>query len=215
MHHAYLIEGPLSLLPGLEASARTLFDFEDSKEGANPDVHIYSFEKLNIEEARGLSDEAAFKALSGRTLFVIAAGSISFDAQQALLKLFEEPQPGTTFVVLVPPGALMPTLRSRFAEYPEKLKEDDVSSTPAKKFLASPTKDRSTQIAALLKDEEGVKERVREFLNSLEALLYKKIADPKAREGLEDISLVRGYLADRSASLKMLLEHLAATLPTA
>lgn len=214
MHHAYLFEGSLSQFDALKESALTLLNFSDPTEGSNPDIHIYVWEKLNIDEARSLAAEASFTSVAGHALFLISAGSISHDAQQALLKLFEEPQVGTTFVLLTPPGTLIPTLRSRFAEYPEKLDTDEASLAPAKKFLAASGKERSTQVAALLKEEDGAKERAREFLNLLEKVLHKKIKEKEGRVALEDISLVRNYLADRSASLKMLLEHLAATLPT-
>lgn len=211
MHHAYLIEGQLSQMGALEASARTLFGFADQHD---PDVHIYSYEKLNIDEARELTAEASFKSVSGRALFIIGAGSLGHDAQQAMLKLFEEPQQGVHFVLLAPHGSLISTLRSRFIEYPQALAHADISSAPATKFLKSAGKERSAQIASLLKEEEGVKERVREFLTSLEEVFFKKIQKPEARAALEEIALVRGYMGDRSASLKMLLEHLAMALPT-
>jgi DNA polymerase III gamma/tau subunit len=214
MHHAYLYEGSLSQLGELGVSAKKLFGFSGKTEVGSPDIHTYAYEKLNIEDARELASEASFKSVSGRALYILSAGSISFDAQQALLKLFEEPQEGSVFVLLTPPGIVMPTLRSRFVEYPERLEENEVAHAEANKFLKSIYKERSAQITALLKEEEGAKERVREFLHSLELLLHKKIKDKNARVGLEDIQLVRNYLEDRSASMKMLLEHLAATLPT-
>lgn len=213
MHHAYLYEGPLSLLADLARSAQQLLT---GTEGANPDVHVFEHEKFSIEEARELSAQAALKNVSNQSLYVLGTGAISPEAQQAMLKLFEEPQQGMVFVLLTPKGTLMPTLRSRFLEYPEKLEAQAVSLAPAKKFLASAYKERSTQVAALIKEEEGAKERVREFITSLELLLHTahtKNPSAELREALEDIALVRGYLGDRSASLKMLLEHLAATLP--
>lgn len=215
MHHAYLYEGPLSLLSALAESARDMTGL--SGEG-NPDVHILEWEKFGIDESRELVSEASFKSVSGRGLFVIGVSSVTPEAQGALLKLFEEPQEGVVFVLLAPPGAVMSTLRSRFLNYPETLEQGTPQAAAAKKFLASPYKERSMQITALLKDEEMAKERVRDFLGSLEASLYAKFRKEKDigeyRVGLADIALVRGYAGDRSAALKMLLEHLAATLPT-
>lgn len=83
----------------------------------------------------------------------------------------------------------------------------------AQKFLKMSGKDRSDMIAKMLKDDKGVKERVLDFVNALEAELAPKVKDPKVRAGLEDIAKVRDYLRDRSPSLKMLLEHLALSLP--
>ena len=135
------------------------------------------------------------------------------EAQQALLKLFEEPQKGTLFILLAPLGSIIATLRSRFVRYPEIL-EGKKGSTFTKKFLALSQKERSIEVAKLLKDEEGIKERVGDFLNELEALLHKNIAKSReVRKSLEDIAKIRSYANDRSPSFKMLLEHLALSLP--
>ena len=64
----------------------------------------------------------------------------------------------------------------------------------------------------MLKEEEGTKERVRDFVNALEIELVKDIK--KNRQGLQDLAMVRDYVGDRAPSLKMLLEHLALSLPT-
>ena len=126
--------------------------------------------------------------------------------------MLEEPQQGTTFVLLVPHGVLIPTIKSRMLQYPEILEAEEGTSD-AKKFLKLSGKERSDFVTKLLKDDEGQKERARDFVNALEAEVYKKIKDPKAREVLQDIARVRDYLRDRSPSLKMLLEHLAVALP--
>lgn len=231
-HHAYLYEGPLSLLPELALDAKARGGFGEH----SPDFHVREFEKFGIEESRWLAQTAALRGASGRALFVIGAGSLTSESQQALLKLFEEPPQGTVFVLLVPHGVVLPTLRSRMLEYPSHpLAPQKVLGSPrpaagrqarpdhfagqadapslAAKFLRADQKSRSTQIAALLKDEEGAKERVRQLLLELEAALLPKIVDSNVRQGLEDIARVRSYTADRSASLKMLLEHLALSLP--
>jgi hypothetical protein len=132
---------------------------------------------------------------------------------------------------------LLQTLRSRLLQYPESLQKN-----PAQKVLGSPrpaagrqarpdhfgqdfsaaflsasTKARSAEVGKLLKDDEGVRERVRDFLDGLEVVLYKALQKSKEtkalREGLEDIAKVRSYANDRSPSFKMLLEHLALALP--
>ena len=118
------------------------------------------------------------------------------------------------FVVLVPHGTLIPTLRSRFLEYPERITSKKHKGD-AEEFLASSYAKRSAWITAFLKDEENVRERTRIFLNEVEQVLYKDIESSKdIREGLADIAHFREYLSDRSPSLKMILEHFAATLPT-
>ncbi len=213
MHHAYLYEGPASQFQALAESAKAFFNIKGE---GNADLHVRQWEKFNIDEARELSSEASFKTISGGGLFIIGISSITTDAQQALLKLFEEPQEGLIFVVQVPHGALIPTLRSRFIAYPEAIEAQAEKGDAAAKFLASAYKERSLQITALLKDDEGEKERAREFIAGLESLIYaaeKKSPSKELRAGLADIALTRNYLSDRSASIKMLMEHLAAVLP--
>ncbi len=230
-HHAYIYEGSLSQLAALAEDARERFGFPGDN---NPDMQVLSHEKFGIEEARDITRAASFKSLSGRALFIIGVSSINSEAQQALLKLFEEPQMGLTFVLLAPHGTVIATLRSRLLAYPGTAAQLSQKSSgrpmarsragfqtfaqAAQPFLAATVKDRSAEITKLLKDEEGTKERVRDFLESLEAVLHEALLKTKGkqeiREGLEDIAKVRSYANDRSPSMKMLLEHLAVTLPT-
>lgn len=228
-HHAYYIEGPLSQFAEYSGALKPFW--------------AKKFERFGIDEARELITFASLKNI-GETVFFIGAVSITTEAQQALLKLFEEPQEGTVFILLLPHGALLPTLRSRILEYPREksgLAVQKVLGGPpfakakvapdifvqqapiflkaqqlAASFLASSQKSRSEMIAKLLKDENDTKERAREFVNTLELALYEghQMSFKNRRVALEDIAKVRSYLGDRSPSLKMLLEHLALVLPT-
>ena len=229
-HHAYIYEGSLSQLPLLAENARERFGFLGEH---NPDVQVLAHEKFGIDEARELTHTTSFKSLSGRSLFIIGVSYINSEAQQALLKLFEEPQEGATFILLAPHGTVIATLRSRLMAYPEKLAHLSQKSSgrltaqsrvgfqtfaqAAQVFLAQNAKDRSAEIAKLLKDEEGTKERVRDFLQALEVVLHGALLKTKGkkeiRDGLEDIAKVRSYANDRSPAMKMLLEHLALSLP--
>ena len=196
MHHAYYIEGSLSEFDAYKAALKPFW--------AN------TFERFGIDESRQLIALASLKNF-GDAVFLIGAASITSEAQQALLKLFEEPQKGTTFVLLVPHGVLLPTLKSRMLEYP-KYQVSGIKYQSSINFLKLNQKERSDFITKLLKDEEGTKERVRDFVNALEIELVKDIK--KNRQGLQDLAMVRDYVGDRAPSLKMLLEHLALSLPT-
>ncbi len=198
-HHAYYIEGSLSQFDAYKAALKPFW--------------ASAFERFGIDESRELIALASLKNFN-EAVFLIGAASISSEAQQALLKLFEEPQKGTVFILLIPHGALLPTLKSRMLLYPESIVEFSRSDLLAKQFLKMGGEERSDFIAKMLKDEEGLKERVRDFVNALE----EKLVDGhqmslKVREGLKDIAMVRDYLGDRSPSPKMLLEHLALSLP--
>jgi DNA polymerase III delta prime subunit len=203
-HHAYYIEDTPAL-------------FEDYKQRL-PHFVAQKYERFGVDEARSLARMAGLKNVSAEAVFLVAFGSITSEAEQALLKLFEEPQQGTVFVVLCPHGALGATLKSRMLEYPDDTKDGPLLnegpsfvSQEANKFLKMSGKERSDFIAKLLKDEDTAKERVRDFVNALEVLLAKDIK--KNAQALADIAMARDYLSDRAPSMKMLLEHLALSLP--
>lgn len=212
MHHAYVYEGSLSEFEALVEDAREQLGFAAEH---SPDVHVRVFEKFGIEESRWLASMAALRPASGRALFMLGISAITSEAQQALLKLLEEPQAGVVFVLLVPHGVLLPTVRSRVQMWKNtNLHQGEPLVKEVVTFLKASGKERSDMIAKLLKDEEGLKDRVRDFVNGLEAEVARfNLAEKRTREALADIAMVRNYLGDRSPSLKMLLEHLALALP--
>ena len=209
-HHAYYIEDSLARF---DAYKTHLEDSSGYIQGKSL-VSQY-FDKFGIEDARTLIELASLKNTQETTLYFIGIASITSEAQQALLKLFEEPQEGTVFVLLVPHGVLLPTVTSRFLRYPNTVFFEAPSSTEAKDFLSWPYKKRSDWVASWLKAEEDPREHVRAFLNKLEVELYKYRAEmPEIRSSLEEIAHLRQYMSDKAPSSKMILEHFAATLPT-
>lgn len=213
-HHAYYIEDSIA---NAEAYARLLRESQKI-EPHDPSCIVRHFEKFGIDEARSLIELSSLRTTNARTFYFLSTASLTSEAQQALLKLFEEPQVGTVFILLVPHGTLLPTLQSRMMEWPEARPREIGAETSvtgqAKEFLGWPYKKRSDWITALLKEEDDARERVRTFLNELEAELYKKAPESReARESLAQIAHVRQYLSDKAPSLKMILEHFAATLP--
>lgn len=204
-HHASLIEGDVSRLHALvEGVARE----RGLHIQGNPDFHVRTFESFGVDDVRELKSLAELRA-SGERVFVIAASKMTTEAQNALLKLFEEPPQGASFYLLVPHGTILPTLRSRMVSRSAPEGVDD--NAEATEFLAGTYGERTKRIAAYLKDKD--KEGVRQLLDSLERVLYAKKDREVHLSSLADIAHVRKYLADRSPSLKMLLEHLAASLP--
>lgn len=207
-HHAYYIEDSPQQLEGYKNGVRADIGLDAN----DPDFIIRSYESFGIDDARELQSLAQLKKTSPLALFLLAASNITSEAQQALLKLFEEPQLGVVFVLLVPHGTLLPTLKSRCLPYETKAAPLR-SVAEAKRFLAAPYKIRSDSITAMLKEEEWAKDEARNFLNALEAELYAKPTTQDIRDALYEIAHFRNYLADKAPSIKMILEHFAATLP--
>lgn len=203
MHHAYIAEQA-----GTPEALRAAL--AHTHPGAR--VQAEEFDRFGIDEARSLVAAASLRVAEA-VVWVITAATITTEAQNALLKLFEEPQPGLTFILVVPRGSVIPTLRSRLLPYSYTAATNGASA--GKKFLGMSASARSAALGKLLKDEAGARERVRSLVAELEAALYAEtLQDARIRQALEDTARVRAYLNDRSPSLKMLMEYLALSLPT-
>lgn len=217
LHHAYLIEGePAEVLPKVFALVE---EVSGQKPSANPDVYLTQSTKFLIDQARDIKDKVYRQAFgAGPKFFVITAESLTNEAAQTLLKIFEDPPSRTHFFLLVPSLAVvLPTLRSRFFV----ISATDSSGVAgsgnvlAKKFLRSHPAERFRILETFSQeDEDGENEvgarELRSFLTELEIFLLSQPADLKY---LNDLGLARKYFNDRSASRRMIFEHLAIVLP--
>lgn len=226
LHHAYLIEGER------EAVRKELFDFFEGELSiavrGNPDFLYLTFDSFGIDEGRALKEMQTGKALeSAGRFFVVAASSFTHEAQNSLLKVFEDPSPDVYFFVVMPSAdGILPTLRSRFflieheSKYQPK-KAGNTHTASAKDFLGSGNVTRLAFIKALV--EEKNKEKAGELIDSIEAELHAQlvghaaVASPTSSKqnatSLEELARARQYLRDRSSSVKLILEHLALVLP--
>lgn len=212
LHHAYLVEGECA------STQKAVLDFVEGdlrmKVAGNPDIHLIAQEVLGIDEARRIKELQSQTAVgAGRKIFLVTFESATREAQNSLLKVFEEPTAGAHFFVISPRAhSLLPTLQSRAQLLRGDAAEGEDSL--AKKFLASSPAVRLSLLRNMV--EEKDKEKAMLFLNSLEKALhgvFRKKSSPDVTSGLLDIERGRGYLHDRAPSVKMILEHLALTLP--
>lgn len=176
----------------------------------NPDVHIRTYENLGVDDARELVRLVALRGVGIHKVFIVAAQSLTREAQNALLKTIEEPPAQTYFGFVVPRGALLVTMRSRLVEitFPAPIGARSL----AREFLAAQPGARSTLIAKVVEDKE--KHTARELIDDLEALLRSDIQKKPVRAALSELSEMRTYLLGPSPSVKMILEHLALVVPT-
>tara|TARA_B100000745_G_scaffold296043_1_gene240890 strand:+ start:1631 stop:2248 length:618 start_codon:yes stop_codon:yes gene_type:complete len=174
------------------------------------DVQHIIVDRLGIADARALIAQAQQTAVtaSGRS-FVLVAGNIPVEAQNALLKLFEEPPKGVQFHLIIPQeGLLIPTLRSRVqlvARTTTADNENDLFQT----FLTSSYAERLTCIADITKQKDAA---------SIEAIIHGAeqyaARDVVTNAGIApSVLLAREYVQTPGASKKMLLEELALALP--
>ncbi len=216
-HHAYVIaagkeEGIRSAL----AHAEAMLGIEAK---GNPDVVILEYGLLTVEDARGVSERASGAPLRGaHKVIVIAALRAYHEAQNALLKLFEEPPPGTFLYLVLPSlGGLLPTLRSRVQELTQQAAASSQSAAPGEAFLKGGTEKRAAVVKKLTsgKDEDArrlMRDEAIALANSIEAALAERGVEKHAH-ALAELATLRDYLYDRSAPVKQILEHLAVALP--
>lgn len=204
--HAHLVMGGSNAIEGV----RTYLAREGIAVEANPDLYQKTFSYFGVDDAREIADRASTKALHGRRIFIVAAASMTSEAQNALLKTIEEPVEGTLFFLITPaPHMLLPTLRSRMQLLSVEA-ETDHHAIDAELFLAASPAKRIDMLSPLL--EKGEDERrdiagILMFLSSLECLLEKE--PQSGRTGIEAVYRARKYAGDKGSLLKPLLEQVA------
>jgi hypothetical protein len=223
-HHAFVIEAEQD--EGIEIAERWVKKELGMSHKANPDVAVLRYGLFSPDDARRVAEIAAQAPFVGEhKVLIIAATRAYHEAQNALLKLFEEP-PHETYLFFVLPslGGLLPTLRSRV----QILKHEATSNThrelpdSAREFIRGTREKRSALIKKLTsgKDDEDRRELRDEaiaIVNGIEALAYRKRSTSSKHQEftllLKETSAFRSYLHDRSAPVKLILEHLSLVVP--
>ncbi len=225
-HHAYFIEGEKeSVKKEIENFLLKDSDFEVQ---GNPDYLFLEYKNMSVEDARNLREMHMSAAIAdgGKRVFVIYFENAESDAQNTLLKTFEEPNETSRFFVIAPSvNILLPTLKSRFEIVVSKDHSSKTNSSPStieidsKDFLDAPYSRRLKIIKKIIEDhakEKVIKRDVLNFVESLHAELRDRaIKNSKDKQGalkLLNVSKSLGYISDRSSSVKMLLEHVAIVL---
>ena len=226
LHHAYLIEGESEIIL---AELFKFFENElDISIKGNPDFLHLTFDSFGIDEGRRLKEMQAGKAFTGdRRFFIVSTSSFTHQAQNSLLKVFEDPSPNVHFFIIMPStDGILPTLRSRFfiIEHESKYKTKrthNEKTISVKEFLENNKASRLAMIKEIV--EEKDKDNALTLLNALEAELHTKLVaragtsskgnSKQIAEFLEEISRGKQYLHDHSSSVKLILEHLALVLP--
>ena len=208
LHHAYMISGKSEHIVPLIFSCLEESGFKIS---GNPDIWHVDFDNFGIEESLILKELSVRKSIGDKKFLILSISSISSEAQNALLKLFEDPTPGTHFfVVASSPSIFIPTLLSRFFVVEIAVPEGEEGETGLnpKKFLKANVPERLEMIESIITDKD--KESAINFLNSLEGELSSDIASNMFQ--IEEILSAKRELKSRAPSVKMLLEHVACVM---
>lgn len=197
MHHALLLEGSYEW-------ALTRLPLTCRNEG--PDVVHFRGARMGIDEVRKLIRDAYQTPLvNSHREFLLAYREILPEAQNALLKLLEEPPEKARFYVITgEKGLLLPTLLSRLVRFEVEPEGEEVGVDA---FFRAGYAERLAMIAdrAAKKDDEWTLA----LMNALETWAEKH-THLKLMRAIADLR--PAFLAP-GASRKMILEHLSLILP--
>ncbi len=214
LHHAYCLHGSNDLV----GFFIFLEEHLNIPTRGNPDFWHGQFESLGIDEARQIKEMQQRTAANdgAKKVFVISTDTITHEAQNALLKVFEEPTIDTHFFLLMPSAeVLLPTLRSRVvmvrAAVADSVGTSEEAERLATQFLAASKGKRMALLKPLM--EEKDKRAALSFVDQVLKICSRSPQDVQThRKDLEELLAMRSYLNDRSAGVKSILEYLALIL---
>lgn len=215
-HHAFLILRADNDDSFLENFLKSNLNF---KTLGNPDFWQKEIETFGIEDSRELKEvhfRKAFKE-NGEKVFVVKTKFITHEAQNALLKILEDPTSRSFFFFLLPTkDNLASTLMSRFMilDVAEKKESRDLDFEISYFLKLSPAAKMKT-LSKIIESKD--KTLALEFLNKLEMGLRENInwqlVTIEEKNIFETISEARSFLRSPSASIKMILENVCLLLP--
>ncbi len=226
-HHAYYLVGNdtdrVGLLSLLENSHNITAQ-------ANPDFFDRAYQTFTIDDAREVKTFHGTRPVTetGKKIFVLQMNGATVEAQNALLKLLEEPAEYAHFFIIIPSAhLLLPTVKSRMQMIEtrdekgskEKNKESNIIDLEilqsAKKFVTSSKVKRLEEVKKLIDDiskEKKTKQDAIDFLNTIQVVIYEEKGVKEGKSALEAIEIARNYIHDRAPSVKMLLEYVALSI---
>ncbi len=174
--------------------------------GENPDVSLREFDRMAIADVRALVHDAMLRPVrENKRTFIIATNSILGDAQNALLKLFEEPNAHTCFYLVIPrEDMLLPTLRSRLSILAtERASEEHIAFSVFQKLGYS---DRLALVTKKLSAEDDT------WFAEVAAGFAQYAHISRNATLMQDALMLGTYLPLPGSSKKILFEHIALTL---
>ena len=179
------------------------------------DVEYLDFVNFGIDDSRLLVEKAFVRPRVGQVqLLVVSFKQITVEAQQALLKILEEPPTATNFLFCLPTTLhLLPTLSSRFhvVNVPDKVLSEAVDNEQFNSFIVLNYGDRLTEIAERIKAKD--QEWVTNVKFGLLVWLDKQDLIKLNPELSQTLLWSAGLLQTRGSANKYLLEEIALSLP--
>jgi len=217
-HHSYILIATHEIVNEL---IRILETEHSINTRSNPDFNHFKYEVFTIDDARAIKSIHSTRPVSAdnKKIFLMVMGSITVEAQNALLKLLEEPADYAHFFIIIPSAhILLQTVksRSRLIHFGTEDASDSIlksDTDEAKKFVSESQVKRLIRIKGLMDEmnkDRKTKQEILNFLDAVQREIYQQFGvNEKSKASLESLEMARKYFNDRSPSLKMLLEYLA------
>ncbi len=184
---------------------------------ANPDFLMIENESFSIDNARDFGKWAIGKPLLGESkVSLIVTKSITHEAQNALLKILEEPSLGTyIFIKLESQGGLLPTFLSRVRilsvedeDFENNISNENENKNNADKFLRADIRGKFSLIQSLSKKVD--KTDMKELIKDLEKISYENYTkDISKAKAMKNMLKAKIFATSRGSSPKILLEWLS------
>jgi len=233
IHHAYLLlfsnpnEGKRITEEGIKSLGISII--------GNPDYSQWIGQTFGIDDARALKLAESSTGTTGKRWFLIQAGYFTEEAQNVLLKVFEEPSGNSHFFIIAPREEFfIPTLRSRMAIISSKNKKEKTKSKYANFYKKTPGERLQDVEEILSSPDEEVRGEALMFLNEIEEALGEALKSTRCQglpltittikyqgrtlikkfsETHEAIVNARRFISKNQGSKKLLLEYIALTAP--
>ena len=169
-HHAYLVFGTLA---------------ESIQPRPGRGLYVARFEKsISVEEVRWLHDYAHQSVGTGTRKVVLGAPGISFQAQNALLKIIEETQQSVYFFIFLPSGTnILDTLLSRCYIIETTDGNTETASSEFEKFITASPKKRLEMIDIIWNQGESARHiTILRLLQDFEKYLHRCVAGGGAKD---------------------------------
>jgi hypothetical protein len=207
-HHSSLFEGEKEIILSEikeEIEEKTGIPFEK-----NVDVFEFHFDNLLIDHTHKIK-EADIKSsfTQDNKVIIISFESITREAQNALLKVLEEPMGNSRFVLITrTKEILLPTIISRVQIIRHSSFATRKETINIKEFIDSTTSKRLEMVSLLLKEiSEEIKPKKEAYFFLLELKQYIENQTENEKKNLKTLLNVVQYIDDTSASQKLLLER--------
>lgn len=197
LHHAYVIPGDAdNCVQTLQEELKDLF----KNNGGRVVIDAASVETLSIDNARQLSQRGRLRGGESAQCILRGFENITKEAQNALLKILEEPADGTHIFLVTPsPSQLLETVHSR-VEKLDLCRRDDKIGELATAFLQVDTLPRRLEIA----DQVTKESRLHDFVSDLADIT------PSDRTSLREVLMrVSAWTNDVGRSDSQIAEFLA------